>query len=361
MDVLLVAAPHLEEPGRVRAFLRGWRDALPELISRQDGFPAVEELVCPLVLDDDRLARPAEFRDALLDETGPMATWRAWLWGEASAADEAANARYEEWRAERWPPADEMEFEAGAAVHRARGAFTALQTTLELRLPESLVIFLAFFRDMPEDAAPAWRLLGLQPCGLLSGELVRSPEEPPEFFRVLDGGALRLGLVWDHPQHTPSGVGAIRQGPDGGRWWAGRTLLEAVHSLLPQVPVEEAFSPVEAAMQRRMLTEWLDTLALADHHARSHDEARCLELAPQRWCRASGRAGFGVLAPGDTTAPTDADVVELARRQLQQGEPALALMWGRDQLVTGTATPEVKELLVAAYRALGRHALADRI
>jgi hypothetical protein len=285
------------------------------------------------------------------------------------AADDAAFAA---WCAEVDPPAlrEARQAAAEARVASQRGAIAdRVWRDWGLRLPESFFRFLCVWEGLAAPVRAAAAARGLHPMGLC--DLLKDPSappaegldprlhgryfrDPPEFLTFLHGGTdgLHWGLWFDVPEQcagvcsyysndgidllppagSPLGVlraiadEALLQAEAGAATWALRLLREATveaEEQSPQVPRAETLDGAGAVG----LPEEIPT-SLGDPEAR----------------RAALRA--------DDLSP----LIEAAMQDCEVGLPLPALVLGRDLHWLGRA--EAGPLLIAAYTALGRGALA---
>lgn len=268
-------------------------------------------------------------------------------------------------------------------VHRVYG----------LRLPRHLAVFVAFWASAAGAEREALSALMVRPWGVtdyfsddglwLAGRdglderlHARFRRDPAEFVTVLAGGGdgLHYGLWYDDPAELPSSL-AYNYARDSAETWAcdAPTLLALLRSRAAAM-LSEYGDDGEDAEQARSLVAALDWFEAADREAREAD-------GPPRWACTPRRYGavslFPALPPGSGD-PRLAESAERlsdferdptraarwiadARRELAAGRPALALAVGGELhwLDDDAYRQQGLDLLVGAYRALGRDALAD--
>lgn len=264
-----------------------------------------------------------------------------------------------------------------------------------LRLPLHLAVFCALWKSADAAERAAFDYLGVSPLGLTDyfGDeglrLVgrdglderlhgRFRCDPAEFVTVLMGGSdgLHYGLWYDDPAELPSFI-VHNYARDSAETWAGRnpTLLGELREAVARVASDYGADGEEARLLRP-LTAALDWFAPAERLALEAD-------GKPRWASAARPSGgvsvFPALPPnsGDprlkqsrdrmssfhSGSPEAAEWIAQAERELAVGEPALALAVGGELhwLDHDDYRPQSRRLLTAAYRSLGRDALAEII
>ncbi|BCJ39576.1 hypothetical protein GCM10010168_92450 [Actinoplanes ianthinogenes] len=286
----------------------------------------------------------------------------------------------------------------GEALATMLGRFPAVAERVArvygLRLPRHLAVFAAFWASTRHDPAERAALsgLGLEPWGVtdyfLDGGLDRTGRDglderlhgrfrrdPAEFVTVAagDSDGLHWGLWYDDPAELPTFVVHNYARDSAETWTSGdASMLEMTASV-----VARAMSDYdgEEAERYRPLIGALDWFAGPDREALAADGPVRWASHPHRW--AGSISVFPALPPesGDPR-PAEADrrlalfqagsaeagaQIADARRELVSGRPALALAVGMElHWVDGDEYRDAgRDLLVDAYRALGRHALAD--
>lgn len=269
-----------------------------------------------------------------------------------------------------------------------------------LRLPRHLAVFAAFFdslgatgRDVVGDE------LGLRtggvtdyfaPDGLaLTGrdgldERLESRFrcDPPEFvtFMYGDTDGLHYGLWYDDPAELPSLV-AYNYARDSAETWTDGLLtpLAQVARRIEDLDEEADDEPdddPDGARQRAAVRLHLQAFLGADQQA-------CAQDGPARWAhtaRPDILASPGPALPADAgdprggrrhheqryqgyraRSPEVRDWIALAERELAAGQPAYALVLGRELhwFDAEDYRADALRLMTAAYRALGRDALAE--
>lgn len=333
-------------------------------------------------------------------------------WARRSRAEQAAeDAAYVAWRDGVASPAARRESSEAAVAQAERcwsGFVEAVERVWGFRLPEMYRRFLVFWDGRSEEERATLAQLGVQPGGLgrrwlgwcaAPGALCADPDEaggleryrrdPPEFVLFLHGGddGLHWGLWFDEPERC---VGVcsyyhndgVDLGPPAGtpllalkaRLQAHLDQLDAPASLrAPRLPEEHL--QLQKFRMRLLLESVGEALTVEDQEARDPrprlgtlDGAGALVTGRTVEARQGGRhAGFWDEVGGYLdTLHGDGVVarVEEAIRRCEAGDPAEALVLGRDLWWVGE-TPARRELaaalLVRAYRALGREALARRV
>lgn len=281
--------------------------------------------------------------------------------------------------------------DAAPAAERLRQAFG-------LRLPAHLTVFDAFWRSLSPLEARGMKLLGRLPGGICrwftaAGRAQRPKRrldprlddrfrrDPPELVTVMwgMGDGLHFGLWYDDPAELPSFV-VRNYGRDSSETWREEaTVLKTLARDYEDALEEEVDEPPSAKD-----VQALRALGAALAWWAPHDDAALQADGRRRWARAKRGDIVGGLAPalpkgaGDARATKaaadrrfelyeDGDIPKLgklvttAKRELKRGKPAFALVLGRElHWCDDDETREVSlELLVDAYRALGRDALAE--
>lgn len=282
-----------------------------------------------------------------------------------------------------------------------------------LELPESAFRFWAFLESLDASGRAALLDLELSACGLSdlrpsSGASAPRPRDgidirvhgryyrdPPEFLTFLHGGSdgLHHGL-WSDDGRTCAGVASYHTHDGGGIDRRPRTPLEAVRETLEHFTRDlddDEDGPENRARRARWdrLRETLAGYATGDRPetglAYLHRYAPAVRL-PADPARVTTLDGAGALVSGGTAldrpphhaadehrfatfmhtlfddAASLEDAVEEARARYAAGDPAEALVLGRDLHWASHGDPVreayAHELLTAAYGALGRPALA---
>jgi hypothetical protein len=285
-----------------------------------------------------------------------------------------------------------------ASQENASPAAERLQAVYGLRLPAHLAVFDAFWRSLTPLEEKGMEYLGRLAGGIMmwfdEAGRARRPKrrldprlndrfrrDPPELVTVLwgMGDGLHFGLWYDDPAELPSFV-VRNYARDSSETWREeptvlRTLARDYEDALEE-EVDEPPSPGEVKALRALgaaLTWWTP-----------HDDAALEADGRRRWARTRRGEIVGGLAPalppgaGDARAtkaaadrrfalyedgdlPRLGKLVTTAKRELARGKPAFALVLGRElHWCDDDETREVSlELLVDAYRALGRDALAE--
>lgn len=276
-------------------------------------------------------------------------------------------------------------------------------------LPESLFRFSDFLASLGRAERSALQMdVGISPCGIM--DLLDDPDaqprdgidvrvhgryyrDPPEFLTFMHGGSdgLHFGL-WLDDGRSCAGVGSYYNNDGGGIGVPSGTPLEAARMLLERVwrdLVDYGEAEGDRGRGVRRLREALLAFETGDRPEEGLSYVNRYDVGP---AADAGRImtydGAGAMVTGETTAnrppaghPNEwmfakhlrgqlaggaddvaAHVAE-ARRRCQDGDPAEALVLGRDLhwLSGGDPVREryAHELLVMAYRALGRDSLAE--
>lgn len=276
------------------------------------------------------------------------------------------------------------------------GRFPAVAARVErvygLRLPRHVATFAALWASAQHDAAEREALfnLGLAPCGVADYfrdgglEMVgrdglderlhcRFRRDPAEFVTVASGSSdgLHYGLWYDDPAELPTFIthNYARDSAET-RTSGNSTMLQETRSVLDRIISD--YGP--EASHLWPLADALEWFAGPDREAVEAD-------GESRWAHSDRAAGlisiFPVLPPdsGDprstqadqrlagfrTVSPVANGWIADAQRELAAGLPAYALAIGIElHWLDGDEYREVgRDLLVGAYRTLGRDALAE--
>jgi hypothetical protein len=261
-----------------------------------------------------------------------------------------------------------------------------------LRLPRHLAVFCALWHGADAAERAALDHLMVAPGGVadyfadggldLTGRdglderlHDRFRRDPAEFVTVLMGGSdgLHYGLWYDDPAELPSFI-VHNWARDSAETWTDRrpTLLDELRHRVGRALTDYGGDPeTSAAMQP--LTAALDWYAEADRAAREADGEPRWASAPRYYGEISvfpalppgaGDAGLGIgarLRAFRRRDPKAEKYIARAERELAAGKPAYALNVGAELhwLDADEYREQSRDLLVGAYRALGRDALAD--
>ncbi|MFG2043904.1 ADP-ribosylation family protein [Dactylosporangium sp. NPDC048998] len=262
-----------------------------------------------------------------------------------------------------------------------------------LRMPRHLAVFAAFWASVNDAEREALSDLMVSPWGVTEyfgddglrlvarDELderlhARFRRDPAEFVTVLAGGSdgLHYGLWYDDPAELPSVI-AHNWARDSAETWAcGPPTLLGVLRGRADAMLSDYGDTGEQAERMRALIAALDWFHAADREALSAD-------GEPRWASARRSYGavslFPALPPGsgdprltesnDRLSALQSDSAQGARwiadaeGELAAGRPALALAIGGELhwLDHDQYRRQELDLLVRAYRMLGRDALAD--
>jgi hypothetical protein len=266
-----------------------------------------------------------------------------------------------------------------------------------LRLPRHLAVYDAFDASLTPFEADGLDYLGRHPSGIMiwfaDGGLGRKTRDgldprlemryrcdPPEFVTVMRGDtdALHYGLWYDDPTSLPSFIVHNYARDSAETWESEATVLQELTVSVRQ-QIEEPDYPEEPVPPE------LHAVSAALDWFRDADEKALAEDGPRPWANMKRGSIIGGLAPalppdaGDPRATRQASEeryaayrdkgrsgqvvswISEAMEELKQGKPAFALVLGRELhwLDTESYRPASLELLCAAYKALGRHALAE--
>ena len=350
-------------------------DALfDESVARAEDPHAAFDALRPRLLPEAarRAATKARWRaDPATFEADSARSERAWaLRRDAEgAADDAAFAA---WCAEIDPPAqrEARQAAAHARVASRRGAIAErVWRDWGLRLPEGFFHFLTVWEGLAAPVRAVAVDRGLHPMGLC--DLLNDPEappaegldprlhgryfrDPPEFLTFLHGGSdgLHWGLWFDVPERC-AGVCSYYNND-------GIDLIPPAGSPLGvlRAVADEALLQAEAGPASWALRLLRDAALEADEPCSEGPRAETLDGAgaiglPEEIPSSLGDPEARRAALQDGNLST---LIEAAMRDCEAGLPLPALVLGRDLHWLGR--PEAGPLLIAAYTALGRGALA---
>jgi hypothetical protein len=278
-----------------------------------------------------------------------------------------------------------------------------------MRLPRHLAVFAAFWDSLDETETKGMDYVGRSSSGIMRYfedgglDLVcrdglderlesRYRLDPPEFVTVMhgDGGGLHYGLWYDDPAHLPHEVvknwarddpttldtetttplGVLREEMDDFREELGFDNEE--DDDLDENDLDENERAGLAAGRA------VEAFALADEQAWEADggwSGIAAQGVEKQWVETLGCPGLVLpRVAGDPVAGTTSEerrqaytarsadwMIDWAERELAAGRPAFAAVVGHE--LRFEDFDEYRDrgwnLLIAAYRALGRHALAD--
>jgi len=276
----------------------------------------------------------------------------------------------------------------------------AILRTHGIVVPDGLFAYWGFTRSLDPDAGAALHEIGVSPGGLLEvlDALVavdadparlrtlggldvrlesRYYRDPPELFTFAYGNTdgLHYGLWFDDPRGAPQGIGSHYAHAGGSIALDRLSPLELVRDEAEQyreVMIEgTTLAEVEEPEFRDLLRYRADVLldelaAWADAGGGSADDDPGLAEDLPRLTTADG-AGAIALGQSLRSQPSWSGgvfgaLVQAATAALEQGNPAEALCVGRDLHWSSARNPAcelaARQLLVSAYRALGRESLA---
>jgi len=265
------------------------------------------------------------------------------------------------------------------------------RSALGVRVPRHLAVFAAFVASLDELEAQGLESTGIRASGLAlayrDGGLDRKTRDgldarldwrfrrdPPELVTVAHGDTdgLHFGLWFDDPNELPSFIASNYARDTAETREAGSTMLDVLRDRLASREADElAVGPPEDALAAAI--EWFET---ANARAIAED-------GTPRWretARGAIVGGIGPALPAGSGDPrlgaseverrarayrSDPALVQRsideARAALAEGEPAFALVLGRELFWSDQdATREAAlELLTRAYESLGRHGLSE--
>jgi hypothetical protein len=271
-----------------------------------------------------------------------------------------------------------------------------------LELPRSMAVFTAFWTSLDDFERRGLSDLGLSPCGVSSyfdtdglgcvgvdglDERLeyRYRRDPPEFVTVMSGGTdgLHYGLWYDDPAEPPTFVASnyARDSAETGTDWSPTPLVEISRVVEEATQSEHAYrsygrGAVDERQRWRRLAVRRALQAFTEADVDAH-----MRQGLSQWINVSRPAIVGPLGPalppqaGDprhgadqlryeayqARSPLVHQWIDQARRELATGRPAFALVLGQELhwLDADDYRTESLDLLVGAYRALGRDALAE--
>ncbi|MDC0749239.1 hypothetical protein [Polyangium mundeleinium] len=287
-----------------------------------------------------------------------------------------------------------------------------VEQTYGLLLPKHAALTWAFFSSLSpyEWRAPAQRL-GIGPYTVSSGVLSLyserafqrplkegfdpqmhfvAPAFPPEALIMFCGDFSAFALFYDDPAYLPSGA-VVYDMEDKSRWM-GETFLDFfrdwARELIKYPGIlrgEDGEIDETTFFNVRLFLEALEEFEAYTEQVREEDRARMRWPYNERAQMAEHGSGVGICTdqgdgagfeiPSDIHAPESqaavAQAVARARQLLAEGDPRYALALGRELHCACTIPPdrrnvsplwqaEALSLMVAAYEALGRGALARK-
>ena len=284
---------------------------------------------------------------------------------------------------------DRRELAMMEALERFPAVAERMRAVYDMPLPRHLAFAIGFYRGLTaEEREEAWSYLGCGPAGVSEwfaddGLLLPATADerlhfryrcdPPEFVTIFsgnsDGG--HWGLWYDDPHELPRLVVHNYARDDACTGPCKPTLLATLREGLYSRELRAHEYPHLSRVRA-----WFDECA---RHEQQSYRAEGIKPPPPR--SQSCVAGMDPVVPGAVLPPDLADHaaqqlryetyrerpaeaapwVEQARRELAEGSPLRALFLGRElHYVDPDALRETAaELMIGAYRALGRDALAD--
>lgn len=285
------------------------------------------------------------------------------------------------------------------ALARVRGCFAAVEQRFAevygLRLPRSLIAWAALLDSLGPFESRALEWLGRSGGGIMvwfePGGFARTPRalpdsgvpadprldcrfrrDPPELVTIAwgDSDGLHYGLWFDDPAEPASTIVA-NYARDSAETWdtRARDMLALLREQLAELERDEAPGLALALLERAIAwfeREAADELA-ADPPSRWRDVARPSiigsmgpALLPEHGHARASEASRRYEAYRSESPDVDAWIAQ-AQHELEQGQPAFALVLGRELhwFDSDRWRERGLALLVDAYRALGRDALAE--
>ncbi|AKT41804.1 hypothetical protein [Chondromyces crocatus] len=396
---------------RWEAYVEGWKRAFPSLIARAAAARHPElfgAIGCAQVLREATLVTADDFARGM-QAPSTLEASRQLAFPDRPPTEAEYEAYLEIARPERREDVVRRRDEAyERAMARHPAVAERLAATHGFVLPKQVALTWAFFSSLSRQEWQALFLMDLEPgrlCGVL--DLFREGwlelplvegfdarmhgvrcDDPPELLLMVQDSQDRYGLFYDDPARMPSGVvRSPRHGQD--EWWA-ETYLDGLRRRLEAALRYPAHSFAEEMKQgvcdARLIVEALDDFQERVERIRAEDRAGMLHPYEERLGMANTACGVGPVTPlgdagefefaaergdyqvarGDLQAPI-AGWIASAREALAQGDPRHALALGRDLHASCWATEyalwqaEALALMVEAYQALGREALARRV
>jgi hypothetical protein len=363
----------------------GWRPFMRQLGPRMDrqllGLGEAE------ALDEDALRERANAR---LEE-GRQLRQRV----ERAKRRKELRKRCAAWRAEVLPDADSLARERRRAREEVRASAERVRARLQrshgITLPDHVFEFQAFWNGLHPVEREAAYSLDLVPMGLLDlfDDTVeqrridgldlrlhgRYYRDPPEFFTVLHGGTdgLHYGLWYDDPSAPPAFIASYYNNDGGELGLFPGALLDMVREQLgrrmEELEDEEPGEGDDAWLQLEVLREALDAFApsakpvpaLPGHRLDTVDGAGALVRPEDPEHARDPEQLYQELSRIEPEALRERVAAALA--SCEAGDPSEALALGRDLHWLSHGVHEREEaaaaVLEAAYRALGRTALAE--
>lgn len=337
-----------------------------------------------------------------MDQYTPMNASRREAWWHAWDAEVAA------WREANMPSDEELARRREAARQQVAAQRDKWQQLVYERLgiilPEHVYTFWAFFLALTPNEQQAMQEVGVFPAGILDWFdpsqahkrlkpnldhrlYYRYYRDPPAFFTILfgDGDGLHFGLWVDDPAQPPTLI-AEYYNNDGGEiaCYGPQTLLEVVRLKLESYEAyfESRRVPQEEHQRRIYLTVLREAIIAWETADRPEKGAAYTDLHKFEYSNRLLTMGSpGLLLPeqlgGDLPVRDDNKIYEAIRNDdpivaewiaeahnlCKNGQPATALALGHELHWLSAGKKEREEaatsLLVAAYTALGYHALAE--
>lgn len=320
-------------------------------------------------------------------------------------ADAADPRAYAVWAATNRPPIEARATRRAAALaHLARWKSplrAAILRTHGIVLPDGLFSYWSFARSLDPDARAALHEVGVSPGGLLEilDALVdvdadparlrtlggldirlesRYYRDPPELFTFAYGNTdgLHYGLWYDDVRSAPHGIGSHYAHASGELTLDRLSPLDLVRDeaeqyrevMLEGTTLAEVEEPEFRDLLRFRANVLLEDLAAwADAGGGSADDDPGLAEDLPRLPTADGAGALAAHGSSRVQPSWSGGVfgalTAAATAALEQGNPAEALCLGRDLHWSSGRNrgceQTARELLVSAYRALGRDALAE--
>lgn len=393
---------------RWEAYLAGWEKAFDALAPRvAEDSSLLAALSCDPVLRDDALITAADFERVLRDPR-TLDAYYAELYPSPLPTEQEYAEYLQTARPESRQEVIQRRQDAYQKARQRHPAVAArIAATYGFVLPKHVALTWAFFSSLSQSEDRAMWMLDIHPAGVLElyqdGGLERQLKpgfdarmhqvrcaDLPELLLLLTNSQDRYSLFYDDPAHPPSGI--VRTQREGYDQWWGETFLDGLRDWLtpllaePEAELEEDFIKT-GVCHARFLLEALDDFQ--QHVDRCHEEDRAdlLWSYEERSEMAASACGVSIATEQGDAAEYEfmedlayyqvermqepiAGWIARARKELADGDPRYALAlgrdlhascWSADQKECQRWQKEAKELMVSAYEALGRPALARRV
>ncbi|MCP4131804.1 MAG: HPF1 family protein [bacterium] len=260
-----------------------------------------------------------------------------------------------------------------------------------LKLPRHMAVFAAFLRSLNELEHRGLEFLGRSPSGIMAwfetNGLFLPPLDgldprlhyryrcdPAEFITIMSGDSdgLHYGLWYDDPAEFPSFIASnyARDSAETGSTGCTTACEVLIDEVNEYIKYQKATAKILALKAALAWFADADSLALkedgplplANAERVEHIGGTCPALPPDSGDpRCSSKESESRYKAYDKRSPEVQEWIKEARAELDQGKPAFALVLGRElHWFDCDDYREISfELLVGAYRKLGRDALAE--